>query len=325
MKKKIKLAILIFIKVLGGFHLARFLLRRKLRILCYHGFSIEDEHQFDDVLFIRKETFDRQMRLLKKWKLKVVSLQESVDQLPHNQHPDHATVLTFDDGWYSTLQALPVLRELNYPSTLYVATYYSLHSVSVFNVLIRYLFWKSSVNQIVLKGFSADLDGEYDLKRVIEVGNQKDRAGKQQLAAAIAQALQIDLKEIEAKRQFHYLSLDELRNLQASKMSIELHTHRHQLPLDQKQVAVEITDNRRILSQVRPGSYDHLCYPSGIYSEEQFTCLRELGIKSATISENHFNTPQTHLMKLDRFLSREKITDLEFEAEICGVTQLFKL
>src|SRR6187401_1008988 len=99
MKKRLKTAFLAALKILGAFHLCRLLVRRRLRILCYHGLSTRDEHELDNILFMRPETFRRRLELLRKWGMRPLPLDEAVAGLPEDRLPHHAVVITFDDGW----------------------------------------------------------------------------------------------------------------------------------------------------------------------------------------------------------------------------------
>jgi len=335
MKRKIKLLTLLILKYLGGFHLARFLTRRGLRILCYHGFSIGDQHEFEDVLFVRLQTFERRIKLLKKWKFPVIPLTQAVEQLPRDVHPDHSTVITFDDGWYSTASAQPILNRHSFPSTLYVSTWYADRGANVFNVLMRYLFWKTRAKTLKLQGFGPSVDGTHDLSQIpskakicrtiIAYGDTEcDLDQKGRLTEAVAAELGIDLAPIISTRCFQYLNTGEMKALQNSGMDLQLHTHRHRFPYDQAGVEREINDNRASLSQVKPTPCNHLCYPSGVYSEAQIPWLRHLGLQSATTTDSYFNWPTTSLYKLGRFLDRETLTDLEFEAEVWGVRETLR-
>jgi peptidoglycan/xylan/chitin deacetylase (PgdA/CDA1 family) len=102
-------------------------------------------------------------------------------------------------------------------------------------------------------------------------------------------------------------------------MDVQLHTHRHRFPLDESLARAEIRDNRAALASLGPGPYVHFCFPSGIYERSQFPWLEKEGIVSATTTRPGFNTPETPLHELDRVLDGERISDLEFEAELCGV------
>jgi peptidoglycan/xylan/chitin deacetylase (PgdA/CDA1 family) len=174
------------------------------------------------------------------------------------------------------------------------------------------LYWKSGNDNMP--------EREGILKRSREVDSEE----REKLARETAERLGIDLNEINRKRMFHFMTPDELRTLEQAGMGIELHTHRHRFPYDQAAVTAEVVDNRASLERILPGRYTHLCYPSGRFRDEQFPWLAPLGVRSATTTEKGFNTPRTPIFRLNRLLDREKMTDLEFEAEICGVMELFR-
>src|SRR5687768_16446820 len=92
-------ALLIVVKTLGGFALASTLTARGLRIICYHGISLHDEHQFQPKLFIREETFRKRMTYLKRHRYRVFPLDEALSLMEQGKLPPRALVITFDDGW----------------------------------------------------------------------------------------------------------------------------------------------------------------------------------------------------------------------------------
>lgn len=304
-KSRLKIALLFFLKGAGVFHLCRHLRRRELRILCYHGISLGDEHLLDPVLFMRGDTFARRLRLIKKWRLNVLPLARAVEDLPRDRHPDHSLVITLDDGWYSTLEAARILKEAGFPSTVYVSTYYCQKKAPVFNVLARYLFWK--------KG------REKDCRATLDKGATLDLEGEARLLAETAASLGIELGPIISSRRFHFMTEEEMLGLKPMGMDVQLHTHRHRFPLDETLARAEIRDNRAALAAIGPGPYLHFCFPSGIYERSQFPWLEREGVASATTTRSGFNSPRTSPYELDRVLDGERMSDLEFEAELCGV------
>jgi hypothetical protein len=66
---------------MGVFTLAKYLTRRQLRILCYHSFSVGDEHEVAPVMFMRAATFEQRMEILRKRRIPVVTLDEGVRRL----------------------------------------------------------------------------------------------------------------------------------------------------------------------------------------------------------------------------------------------------
>src|SRR3546814_7760895 len=89
MKRTVLLVILRVAKLTGLFALARLLTAGDLRILCYHGAALRDEHHFRPGLFMGKETFAARMALLARQGYPVIGLVIAVAQpLQHELHGD---------------------------------------------------------------------------------------------------------------------------------------------------------------------------------------------------------------------------------------------
>src|SRR4051812_24232318 len=95
-------AVLKLIRALGGFELSSMVVRRRLRVLAYHGLWITPGFQFGDRLFMAPQQFERRMSWLKKSKYKVLPLAEAVETLLTDSLPPNCVVITIDDGWKST-------------------------------------------------------------------------------------------------------------------------------------------------------------------------------------------------------------------------------
>jgi hypothetical protein len=136
-------SVLTLVKLLGGFALARRMTARGLRILCFHGISVHDEHCFQPKLFVREDTFRKRIAYLKRQRYLVLPLNEALALMYQKALPPRTLVITFDDGWLGIgLKAVPVLRKYGFPSTLYVTTRDVVDETPVFDVALRYLIWK---------------------------------------------------------------------------------------------------------------------------------------------------------------------------------------
>src|SRR5712691_8356420 len=102
----------------------------------------------------------------------------------------------------------------------------------------------------------------------------------------MADALDVSFDEIEKRQLFRVLDEQQLRGLADAGVDIQLHSHRHQWPLDDREmVEAEIGENRKFLKRIVSHPLEHFCYPSGIYSPHQAEWLEALGVKSATTIE----------------------------------------
>lgn len=93
---------------------------RMVSILTYHHLS----HTRANKTTVRLSDFIQQMAYLKLNRYRVITLDQLSDFLNlKGSVPEKAVVITFDDGWRSTLDlALPVLRKYGYPATLFLYT-----------------------------------------------------------------------------------------------------------------------------------------------------------------------------------------------------------
>jgi peptidoglycan/xylan/chitin deacetylase (PgdA/CDA1 family) len=337
MKKAVLKSVLRIAKAVGLFALARRVTARDLRILCYHGAELRDEHHFRPGLFMSKETFAARMDFLARHKYPVLSLDEAVASLGRGGWPNAATVITIDDGWFGTYKVMaPILWRHGFPATLYIASYYLEKRTQVFNVAADYVLWRARDRTLDLSQISGSLDGSYHLANAEQRAKARDALvsfaerlngaeERQELFRKLCGTLGLDSAEIERERICAFMSIEEARDLQSRGIDIQLHTHRHRFPSHDIEAArAEIDENRRVLAQVWGVPRRHFCYPSGEYEQEQLDWLKPLGIDSATTTKSGFTRPGRSPYELSRFLDSEKVSALEFEAEMCGLFELIR-
>jgi len=321
------------LRAIGVFALALYLTRKQLRILCYHSFSLGDEHELDPVMFMRAETFEKRMRILKKRRIPILTLEEAVRKLQEDRIRNAETVVTFDDGWLSNLTvAAPILEKHHYPASIYISTQHLEAGTEVFDVALYYMICRSSQKVLTLQGLHPRLDGTYDIATdpiaaTVALINAAELAfslvERQQLLRRIAQALGADLDTVLRNGRFRLLDRSQVQEAFRRGLDIQLHTHRHRLPDgDFEAMAKEIEQNRKMIADVLGTTACHFCYPSGQYNDKHPQWLRALGIQSATTCNPGLNGADTPVMLLNRFLDSESKSNIIFEAEICGVGDL---
>jgi hypothetical protein len=120
--------------------------RHRLLILCYHGVSMFDEHEWEG-LYISPQTLSRRMELLARSRCNVLPLSEALSRLQDGTLPDRAVVLTVDDGFYDFFGvAFPIVESFGYPVTLYLTTDYVDFNRPVFDPMCSYLLWKGHIS-----------------------------------------------------------------------------------------------------------------------------------------------------------------------------------
>lgn len=120
----IKKPALTLLKATGAMTAARWLSRRRVRILAYHGADDYDDPVLNfDGLQVSPTQFRRQLDLIARH-YHVAPLRDVLQAFAEGQAPGPATVcLTFDDGYRNNRTvAAPVLREFGFAATFFVAT-----------------------------------------------------------------------------------------------------------------------------------------------------------------------------------------------------------
>ena len=308
-------------KSMGLFKLARAATAPAVRILCYHGLWLGEGTFSGDQLFMSPATFSRRMDTIKRLGYPVISLDDAIQGIRGRRAlPANAVVITFDDGWYSSHWGMgPKLKELGFPATLYCDTQQMSRSGPVPHVMAEYLAKACNIDATAAPVAPA-----------FKAATNLDRSHEDRLASVheFATAAGIDIAPYLQRRVFDYMTPDELRDLRAGGVDVQLHTHRHELgDFSRAKIATEIDDNRRALSDILnidPKTLRHFCYPSGEWVAAASPIMDELDIESATTSDRGLAWPRAQRHSLARLSDGGEISDLKFEADLCGFTDLAK-
>jgi len=263
---------------------------------------------------------------------KVISLQNAVEKLREGNLPSNSIVITVDDGWYSSIRDIhPVVARHNLPYTLYVTTYYVQKETPVFNILVDYLFWKTTAKTLNPANI-CDKVGTDEIDLTNKVSREKYQQSLQSygdklpqekrliIASKLAEELEIDIQPILSNRVFSLLNEDEVKNLHQMGADIQLHTHRHTFPKNNiERAQSELLENKQIIEQWLESERKHFCYPSGNYDRAYVKMLQESGIESATTCVNGLNSQDNNPLFLKRFLDGEHIHLIVLEAEYSGL------
>jgi len=334
MLKSLKRAALKSLKTGGLFSLIKHSKWRqeRLLIIAYHGISLEDEHEWDPELFMHPEIFRDRMQMLKNLGCTVLPFGEAIRRLYNNDLPENCVALTFDDGYYDFYKVvLPILKEFEFPATVYLTTYYVQYNRPVLDSVCSYLLWKAgntTLDLMKLTGKNSKIylscaDARDSVNNhLLEFAQQNNFSAeeKDHLAAELARQLKIDYDALCAKRILHLLNPEEVRHLGAEGIDIQLHTHRHRSPLNSQLFRREIVDNRKSIEQMTGSTATHFCYPSGNFDQTLFPWLEELNVVSATTCDPGFASRTSNPLLLPRLVDTSTLSPIEFEGWLAGVS-----
>ena len=310
--------------------------RSRLLILCYHGVSLADEHEWNPDLYVTPAHLRRRLTALRRLGYRVLPLTEGVERMYAGSLPPRSVAVTFDDGTVDfARRAVPLLAEFGAPATVYLTTFYSERRLPVFDTALRYVLWRGRAS-------GADLHGLVDAAEPLTVADAdaRDRAAlalaahalargldageKDALIEAAAGRLGVDYGAVRAAGLFQIMTPDEVRALPRDLVDVQLHTHRHRTPRDHGLFARELRDNaaaiRALSGAERP--LEHFCYPSGEYFGEFLDWLPEQGVRYATTCVPDIATADAHPLLLPRFIDTTGQSDEAFEAWVSGAAAL---
>ena len=304
--------------------------QNRLLILCYHGVSLADEHEWSDS-HISADRLTQRLQALRDADCTVLPLAQAIEQLRARELPPRSVAVTFDDGLYDFhAKAYPILRAFQVPATLYVPTYYSTYQRPIFDLASSYFLWRGRGKEIE-PGTLLPEGGRFRIptgnaeRRRVHLRMRKhvralglSASDKDHLLGTLCNQVGLDWGAFLSTRMLQLMSLSQLRSLDRNLIDVQLHTHRHRTPRDKTLFIREIEDNVRTLEAAgfRRRDLRHFCYPSGDADPVFMPWLESMGMLSATTCEPAYATPSVSRWNLPRVVDSMEMTETEFRAWI---------
>ncbi len=327
----LKLCVLCFLDRLGLNRLAYFIYRNCGVILCYHGISIDDEHDFLPANYIRLETFKNKIEWMLQKGYKFISLQELLERKATGSLSWNEAVLTIDDGFRSSIEfMLPFLEEKKIPSTLYLTTKNAESPYPIFRLIFSYVIWKFQIDKFSSEDFGTKLG----VNSIIETSDKEKMWGfikhiennytPQQREDLFKNFLSQKNLTLDNKiyASFILSSRDEIAKHGFEYVDIQLHTHSHDMSFPLDKLKEDILINEELISVFSDSDKKHFCYPSGAYEEKHIPMLESMNIESATTCQYGLIKIDTPNLELPRILDAENIPLILFKAKLSGLFQI---
>lgn len=222
--------------------------------------------------------------------------------------------VTFDDGWIDTYTiAYPVLKELNIPFSIFIAT--SLIDNGSMNwteeIVAQYVRLLNKAPEKAMRALvrltPQNSAGETDIYQIIERLKELPRKIRDHHIENFYNEL-ANKKPIEGEM----LSWAQIKELREGGVIVGSHTHSHGILSDLKkeQVAEELLQSKKILHERLACDSNIFCYPNGRYKKENEELFRFLGYSYGLILDDkrvHKNDPPFFI---PRFLVYEDIVPI---------------
>ena len=271
----------------GAMAAARWVNRKRPRILMYHRFA-------------DREAIAQQCAHIRKYYTPVSLRQVSEWLTAGGGWPDNALAVTVDDGYRDFYQvAYPVFREYGIPACTYL--------VSDF-LDGRLWLWVDRVRWAYLH--SDSVAGTRDERlRTARTGIEAAKRMPNQERLAWLEVLPCDLKvqiPEEAPAEYRALRWDEVREAAANGMEFGAHTKTHpilSMVEGDRELRDEIAGSKRRIEEELGRAVDHFCYPNGSledFSAAAVDVVRTAGFRTATTTERGFVTAKADALRLRR-------------------------
>jgi peptidoglycan/xylan/chitin deacetylase (PgdA/CDA1 family) len=310
--------------------------RQRLLILCYHGVSLHDEHEWNGDLYITPALLRDRLQLLRDRGYSILPLDDACRLLREGRLPPRSVSVTFDDATVDfERMALPILREFDAPTTLYLTSFYTDLRVPVFDTVLSYVLWKGRAS-------GADVAALCDSATPLPIATQgeRDRAhtalrrhaaqqsldalAKDALVARVAAHVGVSYGDVLSSEILQLMTPDSVAALPHDLVDVQMHTHRHRAPCERLLFRRELTDNAGRIREMRgPRSpLTHFCYPNGEYRGDLLPWLREFGVEFATTCLPGIASPGDEPLLLPRFVDSCRQSPTAFEAWASGFAAL---
>jgi peptidoglycan/xylan/chitin deacetylase (PgdA/CDA1 family) len=249
--------------------------------------------------------------------------------------PKNASVITFDDGYRDNLtHALPVLKELGVPATIYLATHHIGSQTPLYWDLATYAFQHAKLGRYALPVLG---EQRLDAGSVSRVARQWVSAVKlsppqarDKLTQELVQALGVNVSSDAFEGL--YLSWDDVRDMRSDRIEFGAHTVTHPLlsTLSDPESQKEISDSKQHIETELGESVSSFAYPNGLpgdFTDQHVGMLKEAGLDMAfTLSAG----PTTRAaVKADPYRVARvyiglKDTPIRFTLKLWGAARLHK-
>jgi peptidoglycan/xylan/chitin deacetylase (PgdA/CDA1 family) len=335
--RRTRLAALAAARSAGAFRLAADSAwrQRRLLVLCWHGVSVRDEHEWS-TLYVSQAHLERRLQRLRELRCTVLPLGEALARQAANELPPRSVAITFDDGAADFFtRAYPVLQAFAMPATLYQTTWYVDKPYPVFNTAASYVMWQARGRDVLLPWRTAAIRMPTDAQHPHFVAlhtelrqhvahEQLDAAAQHALLEELAARCGACLAPLHDQRLLFVQSSEQLRALDPSLVDVQLHSHRHRAPAERTLFVRELDDNANALRHIlqRPLGLTHYCYPSNEYRPEHFAWLHEWGIESAATCNPGLLDARTDRLLLPRLVDTMFTPDAVFDGWVSGAAAL---
>lgn len=276
-----------------------------------------------DGIIVSTATFRRQMETVRRH-LNPLTVEAFAQALQHDRLPDRACLVTFDDGWFDNVKyALPILRELDVPAVVFVATDY---------VGTQGCFWQERLGHLL--GIATERKGPalqamaqllgFDAERLAAAPDRRAsiRGIIDRIKSLPADQIASTLREAESTLRLagadhavnpvdRFMSWDDVAGLQRDgTFAIGSHccSHTPLTKLGEAEARAELARSRERIAAVLGHAPNTMAYPNGDHSDGIAASARDAGYALAFTTRRGHACAGVHPQQVPRINIHEHST-----------------
>lgn len=272
--------------------------RNTVKIIMYHRFSANEE-----VFKISKETFEKQIKFLKKH-YSIIAYKQYIDALDGKikKLPDNPIIITIDDGYQDNYEyAYPILKKYKVPAILFVTTDFISKKKWLWANKLEFILKNTNdycfaltlgerevcFNVETFKGWHTAQLEIYNYCRSLDDPSKDDFLEK------LARSLDVEVPS-EVTEPFLPLTWSEIREMADHGIEFGSHTCSHPIcsKLSTTALKYELENSKEELEKAISRNIEAFCYPNGQlsdFSEQVVEEVKKSGYKSAVTTITGFN------------------------------------
>lgn len=273
-------------------------------------------------IVVTPEIFQAQMIFLKE-RYRLISLEDLIAIMQAGDHPaSNTAVITFDDGWRDNfVYALPILRELDIPATVFLSTRF---------IGTNKIFWPEQLLSCISR---LNVERGKTVEVLIEVMPEK-------LASDFADSLSVEghpnanvltslidlFKQLSQDKRDHaierlttdgrdgrqrvMLDWDEVRQMRDAKISFGSHGVSHELltSLSLDILDEELKESKASIERETGQEVNSLAYPNGNFNDTVIEAAGQSGYVCALTVETGLVQDESSLLQLPRINIHQNMT-----------------
>lgn len=270
----------------------------EIPVLAYHRImDVKEDYPFDvDLVSATPDMFKKQMEFIKK-NFNPITMQQFIASLDGGEKlPKRPVLVTFDDGFKDNYSiAYPILRELDIPATIFVATDFISSDETIWFDKLAFFFNRIDASEIKIPklNLTVNIENSMDARRdcytrVIEKLKLVDNS----LRLLVLEELYAQYGDVYKTRTDEESALSEamtwtdLKEMSENGISIGSHSVTHPIlsMLNPNELSYEIDESKKMLENQLAKPIDSIAYPVGqyeSYTKEVVSTIKNSGYIAA--------------------------------------------